>query len=359
MTVTAAADAERATWPDWASNEQRDTSMVVRFSRPVLVLSTSREQGGMRRDVRASINYQICEPGGCPTCEVCLDELDAHLAEHAASLDCPPDRTVTMMTAASPQNAGWAHREHQAVQVWAVVTAGVSTNASRAGDAASHYEAAQGWEPVGTPPPAGTINLTLVVSHPMTEGGLTKASIMATEAKAATLQALRVRSMSGHGLATGTGTDQLVLACPQDGPYVLSEAQAHTRLGQMIAEVVDDALRQALARQNGLTVGTRNSVRALLMRFGGEVDAGSRDRDPQAVAAAIALASVFDHLDWGILPAPASNGVVARYAAELAACLSGPRPASAYEREIASALDAQTLATPQDVIARVLELSRS
>ncbi len=338
--------------PGWATLERHERDLVCRFHEPVHVLSTSREQGGLRNDLSGAINYQVCEPGGCPTCEICIDDLDDHIDDHASGHGCVADRCVTMMTSASPGNAGWAHREHQGVEVWAALTGGVETNAARAGDPASHYEGPEGFTPVDEPLPVGTINLILLISHPLSPGGLVKASITATEAKTATLQALRVRSMYGCGLATGTGTDQLVIACPQQGAWNLSEAQAHTRLGQMIAEVVDQALRQTLELQGGLTTLTRRSVRAMLMRFGATVDVGEHDAEPQAIAAAIALAVILDHQRWGLLPDGQHAALLARYGAQLGHSLGA---GDGLETSLLSALGAHP--SPADFITLILDSS--
>ncbi len=337
--------------PDWATVERCERDLVCRFHTPAHVLSTSREQGGLRDDIECAINYQVCEPGGCPTCEVCVDDLDDHIDDHASGHGCRPDRCVTMMTSASPANAGWAHREHAGVQVWAVMTGGVETNAARAGDPASHYEGPDGFTPLDEPMPVGTINLILLISHPLPPAGLVKASITATEAKSAVLQALRVRSMYSCGLATGTGTDQLVIACPQDGPWPVTEAQAHTKLGQMIAEVVGQALRQALALQGGLDEHTRRSVRAILMRFGAEVDVGERDRDPDAIAAAVALAALLDHRRWDLLPSARLLANLARFGARLGRTLGA---GDGLEDALLAALAADPDLPPADLVSTIL-----
>ncbi len=324
---------------DMAEFERSDASLVCRFARPVHALSTSRRHGGANDRVRAAINYQICRTGECPTCRVCLEDLNAHLDAHAAALGCEPEHALTMLTSADMNNAGWCEAAHEDVRVLAVVTGGVCVNAVRAGDAATHYETAEGWKPVAASPNPGTINLMLLINRRLTPDALVKACIMATEAKAATLQALSVRSMYGRGIATGTGTDQCVIACPQDSPFVLSEAQGHVKLGEMIAYAVSEALRATLARETGLTPATRRSVRAMLMRFGGDVDAGERDGAPEAVAAAMALAALFDQTDWGVLPPDELSRIAAPQVALLAAALSDKPCASAQAETALRAAD--------------------
>jgi adenosylcobinamide amidohydrolase len=349
---------ERLSFEDLARFEWHDRSIVCRFSRSVLTLSTSRRHGGERRDVTAAVNYRICDPGGCPTCEVCLDQLDDYIDRHVEGLGCDPATTATMLTSASVSNAGWASRSYEGVKVFSMVTAGVSENAARAGDPASHHETAEGWKPDAERPLGGTINSVLLINHGLTSGALVKAGIMLTEAKSATLQALRVRSMQGDGIATGTGTDQFVIACPQSSPFTLTEAQAHVGLGQMIAESLSEALEAALLRQNGLDLATRRSVRALLMRFCADVDAGAKDGDAHAVAAAAALAAVFDHLRWGILPASERPLVVAGRATELARAIAPDETVAAQaESRVGAALKSAPDMADREVVQLVVDVA--
>jgi len=344
---------------EFAHFERHDTSMVCRIHQPARVLSTSRRRGGTRDNINSVVNYQMCEPGKCPTCRICIEKLDDHIDEHAAVLGCDPDRSVTMLTSAEMDHTGWALESHEGVRVLSVVTAGVETNATRAGDRATHFEALGGWQELEEMPKPGTINLILLINHSLTRGAMVKAGITATEAKSATLQALGVRSMYGNGIATGTGTDQYVLACPEESPFTFTEAQAHVVLGQMIASTFSRALRTALSRQCMLTPETRRSVRAVLMRFGGDVDVGSRDGDLGAVSAAMALAAIFDELDWGTLPASEAPFLVAKHAAPLVQALSADRvPIGAAEEKLAVHLKKRPGMPFQEIIDLALNLAR-
>lgn len=344
---------------EFAHFERHDTSMVCRIHQPARVLSTSRRRGGTRDNINSLVNYQMCEPGKCPTCRICIEKLDDHIDEHAAALGCDPDRSVTMLTSAEMDHTGWALESHEGVRVLSVVTAGVETNATRAGDRATHFEAPGGWQELQEMPKPGTINLILLINHRLTRGAMVKAGIMATETKSATLQALGVRSMYGNGIATGTGTDQYMLACPEESRFTFTEAQAHVVLGQMIANTFSSALKTALLHQCMLAPETRRSVRAVLMRFGGDVDAGDRDGDLAAVSAAMALAAIFDELDWGTLPASEAPFLVARHAAPLVQALSAGRvPAGAAEQKLFARLKKKPDMPFQAMIDLVLNTAR-
>ncbi len=59
---------------------------------------------------------------------------------------------------------------------------------------------------------------------------------VATESKTAKLIEKRILSSSGSGLATGTGTDSIVIAIG-DGPR-LRYSGTHTKMGELIGRVV-------------------------------------------------------------------------------------------------------------------------
>jgi len=124
--------------------------------------------------------------------------------------------------------------------VYALVTAGVETNAMRAStDEGSFYE-------------PGTINVIILSNMQLTPRALTRAIISATEAKSAALQDLDIRSSYSPGCqATGTGTDE-VLVVEGRGKRV-DNAGGHSKLGELIAKAVYSGVKESIARQNGLS----------------------------------------------------------------------------------------------------------
>ena len=78
-------------------------------------------------------------------------------------------------------------------------------------------------------------------------------ALLATEAKSAALAELAVSSKSSSFLATGTGTDQIIIASPiatQTPP--LPSASGHLKLGELVGSAVRVALLEALSWQNRL-----------------------------------------------------------------------------------------------------------
>src|SRR4029453_16806255 len=99
---------------------------------------------------------------------------------------------------------------------------------------ASWYEGEQGFEYV---PPHGTINTIVIINRPLTGGPQARAAITMVEAKSAALTELAVPSGVSSHLATGTGTDQFVLAAVIDSRVrEIEDAGTHTKVGELIGE---------------------------------------------------------------------------------------------------------------------------
>jgi adenosylcobinamide hydrolase len=155
----------------------------------------------------------------------------------------------------------------QNLEVHAFATAGVQSNATRAGDTAKYYEEEGAWKPC--PVPEGTINIILHINQPLTNSAMSRAVITLTEAKTAVLMDLGVGSMSSQALATGTGTDQFIIcAAHQNEKTPLTGSGPHSKLGECIGKAVYNAVREALEWQNGLDAKRCRGLYYQLKRFG-------------------------------------------------------------------------------------------
>ncbi len=215
-------------------------SVVAELLAPHRVISTSLLAGGLREDVRWLVNHKMCEPDE----EVDVSSLpggsvEGYMRWVCGRLGAAPERTAMMLTAASMERAAAERREFEELRVLAVATAGVDVNAARAGDPASWAERRGRWIQVGT------INIMLFISQPLAPGALVKAVMMATEAKTAALQDLRVHSRVSGLPATGTGTDQIAAAAPLQGEHFLTECGHHTKLGELIAAAAAAAVKRS------------------------------------------------------------------------------------------------------------------
>lgn len=359
-----------------------DKIIYARFLQPHRVISTCRSSaGGIRDDLEYLYNHQSCEPQGHRLSDeihgLAIHQPDAYRELIATRHGLPAERCATMGTAANMHAAGMAHERFRDLEVVAVVTAGVETNAGRAGDPAAYHEEDGRYVHA---PHAGTIVTMLCISRELRPGALVEAVTMATEAKTATLQELNVPSCYSDGLATGTGTDQIAIAARLDGAP-LTGAGKHTRLGELIARSVQTALREALARQNGLSPAGQCSTLALLRclgareeSFGAAIcahlnadDAQLLARnlhvvlnDPPTVAAVAALLHLRDQFVWGVLPQSCLPEVFAGAAAQLAAAVAGrPQRLPAYREVLEHPPPALTPSATLELIARAFALGFS
>ncbi len=321
--------------------------IVVKFFTPHRVISTCRAGGGLRDDLDLIFNHQSCEPTGHirethvqavrdPAAYLQTICLQNGLSENCASLG----------TAANMNCAAIKSETFRDLEVVAVCTGGVETNAGRAGDPASLYEMDGKFEAAGieAKEPCGTINTILCINMELTPGAMVRSVMMATEAKTAALQNLNVNSCYSDGLATGTGTDQIAVASRLTGKTPLTGAGKHTKLGELIGRTVKMAVAGALELQNGITPLNRRSVLVHIERFGAD-EKGIKEgmsvflskeqaallmnnfdcinSDPITVAAAAALVHMRDKFIQRILPVTCLVEIFTTYGAHLAAAVSG------------------------------------
>ena len=328
---------------------RQDKILYARFLVPHLVLSTCRVAGGLRDDLGFLYNHQSCEPAGghCGHAALAVRDPLAYRESICARHSLPAQACATLGTAANMRNAAIVEESFRGVQVVAVCTGGVEGNAGRAGDPASVVETDNGFErlPQAEPAPAaGTINTMLFISRPLIPGAMVRAVMTATEAKTAVLQELGVGSRYSDGLATGTGTDQIGIAAVREGDRAMTSAGKHAKLGEMIGRAVYAAIKETLARQNGLTAAGQCSAGAHLRRFGCDEDELCRsicafldekeqqlfnanflaiERDPLTVAAVAALTHLYDKTRWGLLPQGCWQETASVFAAQISAAVSG------------------------------------
>ncbi|MBN1630191.1 MAG: adenosylcobinamide amidohydrolase [Thermoleophilia bacterium] len=338
-----------ARYYDGVEIHREEKIIMCRFLVPHRVLSTCRtKQGGLQDHLACLYNQQGCEPSGHVTksYDLQIDDPDGYARTVNEHHGLPSDGCATLGTAANMNNAAIAHATFRGLEVIAVCTGGVESNAGRAGDPASICEEDGRFMQVsdGRVASMGTINTMLLLSSELTPGALVKAVITATEAKAAVLQELAVPSRYSDGLATGTGTDQIGVACRLGTGRPLTDAGKHSKAGELIGRTVSQAIRETLALQNGLTPEHQRSVLVHIERFGAKRDTIAAevgrflepdlarvldrnftcvDQDPMTVAAVAALVHLRDNFVWGILPYSCLPEVMRGYAAEVAAAVSG------------------------------------
>jgi adenosylcobinamide amidohydrolase len=244
-------------------------------------------------------------------------------------------------------NTTVSHEQFRELEVVTVCTGGVETNAGRAGDPADYYESEGGFIKLreeASPDGPGTINLMVFINQELTLSALVRSVVTVTEAKTSVLEELAVGSKFSDGSATGTGTDQVGVSCLKGTTPALTWAGKHDKLGELIGVTVRNALKETLARQNGLTPEKQCSASVHLERFGTDRDSFRLgvmkllseqrsdllcrnfdviDRDPMTVAAVTALTHLLDKVRWKLIPHTCLPEILCSFGAQAAAAVSG------------------------------------
>ena len=269
-----------------------EQAAVFRFSGPRMVLSTGANGGGMRSDLTAAFNY--CD---CGTAGVCQPMEGHTLREHqravARRLGLDPDHSTGLDTAANLDNMVVITKRWEDLQITAAVSGGADVNALCAGDPAFLTET----DGVPCPVPPGTINIFLVTDCPLSPGAMAELIMTGTEAKTAVLRDLMQGSSVSQELATGTGTDGMVIICGIGEDGMLLNAGKHFKFGELAALAVREAVTEALFRQTGFCAQEQHSVLRRLHRFGITAEALSAKCLAQLLGQRAALDRALEKLD--------------------------------------------------------------
>ena len=337
---------------------RKEKIIYVNFLVQHRVISTCGVNGGLRDDLEGIANHQLCEPLGHDRkgLKFISESPFGYLKSVCEKYGLSPGKRALLGTAANMNYAAVESQEYRDLQVVAISTGGVKTNAGRAGDPATIYE--KDGKFISTKgevdEPHGTINTIIIINKELTHGAMVRSLVTAAEAKAAALQELTVNSRYSSGLATGTGTDQIGIASRLTGETPLTSAGKHTKLGELIGLTVKNSIKKTLALQDSLTPQSQRSAKVHLERFGIDKESmiekicsfldeeeskllqknfATINNDSVAVAAASALVHLRDKIEWGILPENCLPEIFSSYGAQLSASISGKFERVGYYRE--------------------------
>jgi iron complex transport system ATP-binding protein len=220
-------------------------TLVIDLNQPHRIISSAPRGGGIVR-ARSILNHQVpANPATLRRAAATIwSDPSRFLGRVAARLKARMP-IVGLMTAVPMKRLVVDREQSGPVWVECFCTVGV-TNAVRAGEPlARTHRASNSHRP-------GTINIILVTNATLTGMALVGALQVATESKTATLIQNKVRSIARKSLlATGTGTDAVVIASSLDGLHNMPYSGTHTEIGSMIGRLV------ARCVQGGLTRATR------------------------------------------------------------------------------------------------------
>lgn len=238
-----------------------EKSIVMFFQGKRKVLSTSVYNGGYHEELTAVFNHDGTRGAGM-SCEMLGNTYEEHMKIIARKIGLEPEFVTGMGTAANMNNVSIHSSSYEDLTVTAIVTGGIETNGGRVGDPATHYK------PIAKSYKLGTINIMLILDADMPPGTLARALVTCTEAKTAAIQELMAGSNYSTGLATGSGTDQTIVIANADRELYLESAGKHSKMGELIGNVVMKAVKEALNKQSGLNPQSQHSSLKRLKRFG-------------------------------------------------------------------------------------------
>ncbi len=296
-------------------------TLVLVFGGERHVLSTGPNNGGFRTDLQAVFNNDM-NPGPGMAVRLRADTYSGHMDLLAwDDLGLDPAHCSGLGTSADMENVSIKSMSFDDFTVTAIVTGGIKNNGGRVGDPASWHESSGKAGEVKH----GTINIMLHIDVNLDSGTLARAMVTATEAKTAVLQELLAPSRYSSGIATGSGTDGIMVICDPESEVTLTNAGKHTKLGEYIGRCVMAAVREALDKQSGLNPDYQHDIINRLDRFGmtedslwikynkkynkaGELsrarftDRLDRIKKGQGLVTWISLyAHLLDQLNWGML----------------------------------------------------------
>ncbi|WP_020159928.1 adenosylcobinamide amidohydrolase [Methylobacter marinus] len=223
-------------FPPQIGFDQTARHVHLAFGRPFNALSCAVLNGGFQA-VDHIVNLKVPKAA-------CTDEEPAMTLNRYCLQQGWQGTAAGMMTAASMKSLRIRQRRMEGVDVMALVTTGLS-NARRAGDPAEWRTL----QPVCLD--HDTINIILISTARFTPSAMVEAIMIATEAKAAALQNAAIKSAVSHAIATGTGTDAIIMACPEAGQPRIEFCGKHVLMGevigQLVIEAVTDSIRWELA----------------------------------------------------------------------------------------------------------------
>ncbi len=226
-------------------------SLVIDLKTPMTVISTLE---GKKKGITTIVNHYTPPQNWLIDHDRGVDSIRKRICE---ALQKEPEKTSILITGANMDNLSIKKVKFKDLEVRAFVTAGVRSNAMRMGKSKGNY-----YEPENKP---GTINVILMTNMKLSPRAMTRAIITATEAKTAALFDMDIRTSYDDGAfrATGTGTDN-VLVVEGEGRQ-LENTGGHSKLGEMMATVVYEGVKEAVYKQNGLSVD-RNIFQRLKTR---------------------------------------------------------------------------------------------
>ena len=234
----------------------KDT-ILINFNHNRNGVSTSELNGGTCELYKSVFNQHLSQE----KIDYLVDhDICDYLINECSLMEIDSNYSTGLITLAEMNNLSIVHESFKNLDVTAISTAGVRTNASRAGDPASYWEENGEFH-------FGTINIIVLVNVKLSESTLMEAFMTATEAKTVALNNLKIPSQYSNGYATGTGTDGLCIFSDVDSDDVVTNAGKHSKLGELIGKCVIESVTKAVGKQVWITNKSQSNVLVRLNRY--------------------------------------------------------------------------------------------
>jgi len=209
-------------------------TLLLQFTTPVAILSTLE---GYRENIRFAGNSYSPSQVWELYHKIGLDLSRQKLLE---SIGKNRQDTSLLFTGADMDNLSIQGQTFKDMTVYALVTAGVKSNAMRmAKDTGLYYE-------------PGTVNIIILSNMELSDRAMSRAVISAVEAKTAALWDMDIRSAYSSSVnpATGTGTDNIIVV--KGKGTKIENAGGHSKMGELIAKAVYAGVQEAVYKQNSI-----------------------------------------------------------------------------------------------------------
>ena len=219
------------TFPSQILFEQTDDHIHLEFFVPFNTLSSAILNGGFK-DVKHIVNLKVSK-------KFCSAEKpDITLNNYCTQYNWQ-GITAGMMTAASMKSMRIKQVKVENVDLIVVLTTGLS-NPRRAGDYAEY----RNLSPICLE--HDTINIILISTATFTPTAMVEAIMIVTEAKVAALQKANIKSPISNDIATGTGTDSIIVASQKKAEIGIEFCGKHTLIGELIGQLVIEAITDSI-----------------------------------------------------------------------------------------------------------------
>lgn len=230
-------------------------SIFVKFNVKRNGISTSKLNGGFSSNFKSVFNHHLSQEN--------IDYLESHdiedyLIQKCWSLNIDSNYSTGLVTLAEMKNVGIVTKNYKDIEIVSITTAGVRTNAVKAGDPAAFYEENGKF---------GTINTIILTNVHLDYETLLEAFMTATEAKTVALNDLRIPSQYSNGYATGTGTDGLCIFSNLESDNTLTNAGKHSKLGELIGQCVIESVKNAVKKQVWISEKSQSNALVRLNRY--------------------------------------------------------------------------------------------